>query len=76
MDDRSNPMQVIFDLSAVNSDQPQMDLRLMCGSRYNAFVPAGGQRETPGKFFERETWKAITNRRGTDEENERWDGME
>ncbi len=69
-------MQVIFDLSAVNSDRPQMDLRVMCGPRYNAFVPAGDRKEALGKFFEREAWKAMSRQRGIDEQADRWDGLE
>ena len=67
-------MRSIVELSAVFGDRPQCELRVMCGPRYNAFVPAEERREEPGKFFQRARWKAM--RSPIEEDAERWDSME
>ena len=67
-------MRATIELSAVFGDRSQCDLRVMCGPRYNAFVPAEERREEPGKFFQRAAWKAM--RLLIEEDNERWDGLE
>lgn len=44
-------------------------LQVVCGPRYNAFVPVRDRGEQADRFF-----RAATV--GVEEEGERWDGME
>jgi hypothetical protein len=66
----------MIDLTAAFSDHSQCDLRIICGPRYNAFVPAADRREEPAKFFQISTWKAMAKALVREEDTEYWDGLE
>jgi hypothetical protein len=69
-------VQAAIDLNAASSDHSQCDLRMICGPRYNAFVPAPDRREEPAKFFQIATWKAMAKARVRDEDSDHWEGLE
>jgi hypothetical protein len=69
-------MLAVIDLTPAFSTHPQSDLRLMCGPRYNSFVPASDRRDEPVKFFQRTTWKAVAKAVLGEEDTEHWDGLE
>ncbi len=69
-------MQAMIDMSVVFSDRPQIDLRMMCGPRYNSFVPAADRREDPCRFFQRAAARSVLKRIAIDDETEHWDGLE
>ena len=69
-------MRATIEMSAVYGDRSRGDLRVMCGPKYNAFVPAEERRDEPGQFFQRAAWKAMSKPLRSDEDTERWDGLE
>jgi hypothetical protein len=68
-------MKAVFDLSSFNNDATNLDIRRVCGPRFNTFNSE--RRDEAGKFFERAVWKSMTKSSSPgDEDSERWDGME
>ena len=54
----------------------QCDMRRICGPKFNTFGPASERLDEPGRFFQRDTWKAMNKPLPAEDELERWDGME
>jgi hypothetical protein len=67
-------MKAVFDINTLYPDSTKLDIRRVCGPRFNTFNSE--RRDEPGKFFEHAAWKSMTKTFERDEESERWDGLE
>ena len=54
----------------------QCDVRRICGPKFNTFGPAAERLDEPGRFFQREAWKAMTKPAALEDESDLWEGME
>jgi hypothetical protein len=54
----------------------QCDVQRICGPKFNTFGPASERLDEPGRFFQRDSWKAMTKRFPNEDESDRWEGME
>jgi hypothetical protein len=69
-------MTFTTEVSEQFSNPAQCDVRRICGPKFNTFGPAADRLEEPGRFFQREAWKAMSKPLPAEDEVERWDGMD